>query len=265
MGTVPQDNLSDITGRIEEIMRRLEALEDAVVKLGGTLPEAAADDLSDEAIDLSFDADGGEEEYQDSRRDDLPADTEDLPEDTDDEDTVEITGFGFEENEYPGEAAREALPGEKAETAGDGSRKAPEEELHPENLFGEDYARSPETGAGTGTRRGRKASAAYPAEKTQASKAVLDVLTDKLPWLHDMPGTEVKSLRSAIALGDQVLFIRRLFRDDSALYQDSIDRLNSMPDLQKAVAYLTDTFPEWDMEGEDVYRFMMAVRRRIRK
>ena len=75
----------------------------------------------------------------------------------------------------------------------------------------------------------------------------------------------MKSLRSAIALGDQVLFIRRLFRDDSALYQDSIDKLNAMPALEKALEYLTSTFPEWDMDSEDVYRFMMALRRRIRK
>ena len=74
----------------------------------------------------------------------------------------------------------------------------------------------------------------------------------------------MKSLRSAIGLGDQVIFIKRLFRDDSALYQDTIEKLNAMKSLDEAVGYINGTFPEWDMESDDVYRFMMAVRRKVR-
>ena len=95
-------------------------------------------------------------------------------------------------------------------------------------------------------------------------KAIMDVLAEKLAWYRDMPGSEVKSLRSAIGLGDQVIFIKRLFRDDSALYQDTIEKLNAMKSLDEAVGYINGTFPEWDMESDDVYRFMMAVRRKVR-
>ena len=131
------------------------------------------------------------------------------------------------------------------------------------NLFGAEFGDVPQHKP----RRGRKPSVTTLNEKAvqDSGNAVMDVLAQKRAWLHDMPGPEVKSLRSAIALGDQVLFIRRLFRDDSALYQDSIDKLNAMPALEKALEYLTSTFPEWDMDSEDVYRFMMALRRRIRK
>ena len=90
-------------------------------------------------------------------------------------------------------------------------------------------------------------------------------MAGKAAWRTDIPGPEVKSLRSAIALGDQVVFINRLFRKDSALYQDTIDRLNAMDSLSEAMDYLSGTFPEWDLDSDDVYRFMMAVRRRIRK
>ena len=87
----------------------------------------------------------------------------------------------------------------------------------------------------------------------------------KAAWRIDMPGPEVRSLRSAIALGDQVVFINRLFRKDSALYQSTIDALNNMSTLSEAVHYLSETFPEWDLDSDDVYRFMMAVRRKVRK
>ena len=94
--------------------------------------------------------------------------------------------------------------------------------------------------------------------------SVADLLSDSRPWLHDMPGPEVKSLRSAITLGDQVLFIRRLFRDDSALYTDTIARLDGMKTFKEALEYIVSSFPEWDMSSEDVYRFLMALRRKIR-
>lgn len=98
-----------------------------------------------------------------------------------------------------------------------------------------------------------------------SGKTVLDAKLDRAAWSHDIPGPEVKSLRSAIALGDQVMYIDRLFRNDSALYQSTIDLLNSMDRFKEAVEYLSSTFPEWDPESEDVYRFMMSVRRKIRR
>ena len=101
--------------------------------------------------------------------------------------------------------------------------------------------------------------------KKTAGGAVMDVMAEKDAWLHDIPGPEVKSLRSAIGLGDQILYIRRLFRGDSALYQYAIDKLNSMSTLKEAVTYVSENFPEWDPDSEDVYRFMMSVRRKIRK
>ena len=111
--------------------------------------------------------------------------------------------------------------------------------------------------------------AAKPAAHVHKSKGkaplVLDAMAGDAAWRTDIPGPEVKSLRSAIALGDQVVFINRLFRKDSALYQDTVDRLNAMGSLSEAISYLSGTFPEWDLNSDDVYRFMMAVRRRIRK
>lgn len=103
------------------------------------------------------------------------------------------------------------------------------------------------------------------AESSNTKKAVIDVMTEKLAWKTDMPGAEVKDIRSAISLNDRVMFINSLFRDDSMLFQDTITRLNAMKTLSEAVKYLKSTFPEWKMSSDKVYRFMMAVRRKIRQ
>lgn len=83
-------------------------------------------------------------------------------------------------------------------------------------------------------------------------------------WLTDMPGPEVKDVRSAISLNDRVMFISSLFREDSMLFQDVVSKINAQTSIDKVVSYLEETFPEWNMDSELVYRFMMAVRRKIR-
>lgn len=134
------------------------------------------------------------------------------------------------------------------------------EEEAPESVFGELWGES------------KPAAAKKPAPRTlndvnaaSVHKAVIDSRPDKPRWYTDIPGSEVKDVRSAISLNDRVLFICSLFRDDSMLFQDVVNRINSFPTLEKAVEYLSETFPEWDIYSDNVHRFMMAVRRKIRQ
>lgn len=96
-------------------------------------------------------------------------------------------------------------------------------------------------------------------------KPVLDEMAIPAAWKVDIPGPQVVDIRSAISLNDKVLFIGSLFRGDNALYQDTLRRLNGMKTLDEAEKYLWQTFPEWEKDSDEVYRFMMAVRRKIRK
>ena len=102
-------------------------------------------------------------------------------------------------------------------------------------------------------------------QKTTPARSIADAMTGRVTWRTDIPGPEVKSIRSAIGLGDQVVFINKLFRKDGALYQSTIDKLNNTETFAEAMSFLSENFPEWNLESDDVYRFMMAVRRKIRK
>ena len=102
------------------------------------------------------------------------------------------------------------------------------------------------------------------ANASRVHKTVGDMTSGHPAWYTDIPGPEVKDIRSAISLNDRVMFISTLFREDSMLFQDVVGRINVLSSLDKAVAYLEETFPEWDADSELVYRFMMAVRRKIR-
>ena len=222
----------DFSTVIADMLARIERLEKEVAALRTSAPVQADDtpitmDFSDIAGFGSAAAGGAGADVSPTPLTDLPQ--EDVP--------VEI-----------------GLPEEPVvEIPADG----PEEDTAFSSLFGE------EEPAPAPARKGRRSSA--PKEDIPESrKILLDALTDSCPWRHDTPGPEVRELRSAIGLGDKVFFCHSLFRDDNALYQDTIVRLNSMKKLDEAVDYLKETFPEWDWNSDKVYRFMMAVRRKVR-
>ena len=101
------------------------------------------------------------------------------------------------------------------------------------------------------------------AQIASSPSAVIDVMVSKQAWRTDMPGAPVKDVRGAIALVDRVLFINGLFGTDPMAFQETLTAINQMESLDEAVKYLAQIHPEWDFESEIVYRFMMAVRRKV--
>ena len=87
--------------------------------------------------------------------------------------------------------------------------------------------------------------------------------TANLPWRKDNPGLMVKNIRSGISLLDRAQFIGTLFKEDFALYDNTIAALNNMGSLDEAVAYIKSNFPQWNLGSDVVYRFMMAVRKKL--
>lgn len=234
------------------------------------VPEAVADDMPADVF-----AENAGENVGESVPDDIPEaesesdpeaelETEDLP-----ESEPETEQEPAQEVEQEPEDLPEAVPGQEIqaepETEAEPEQVAetepePKQEDLPEedgfSLFG-GMAEEEEPKA-------RKTKA--PSEHRQSSghKVIADQKYGNEAWRKDMPGPEVKDVRSAISLNDRVMFISTLFRDDSMLFQDVINKINALTTLEKAVQYLKENFPEWDMDSELVYRFMMSVRRKIR-
>lgn len=222
------------------------------------VPEAVADDMPADVF-----AENAGENVGESVQDDIPeAESESEPEA---EPETEDLPESEPEVEQEPEDLPEAVPGqeiqaepeteaESEQVAGPAPEDLPEEDGF--SLFG-GIAEDEEPKA-------RKTKA--PSEHRQYSghKVIADQKYGNEAWRKDMPGPEVKDVRSAISLNDRVMFISTLFRDDSMLFQDVINKINALTTLEKAVQYLKENFPEWDMDSELVYRFMMSVRRKIR-
>lgn len=244
------------------------------------VPEAVADDMPADVF-----AENAGENVGESVPDDIPeaesesepeaepetepetepeSETEDLP-----ESEPEVEQEPAQEVEQEPEDLPEAVPGQEIQTE-------PEPEAEPEQVAGTEPEPKPEDlpeedgfslfGGMAEEEEPKAKKTKTPSEHRQYSghKVIAEQKYGNEAWRKDMPGPEVKDVRSAISLNDRVMFISTLFRDDSMLFQDVINKINALTTLEKAVQYLKENFPEWDMDSELVYRFMMSVRRKIR-
>ena len=171
------------------------------------------------------------------------------------------------ESEEPVESAAPVEPTGPSETAEPVETAAPVERVEPAeseepvaDLFGEI-----ETEEAPKKKKRRKAEKTLNEAEAKGGKAVIDEMAIPQAWKLDLPGEHVNDIRSAIGLNDKALFVNALFRQDNALYQDTLRILNGMKTLAEAEKYLSENFPEWKTDSEDVYKFMMAVRRKISK
>ena len=104
----------------------------------------------------------------------------------------------------------------------------------------------------------------HAAANTVVLPVVIDAMTERQAWRTDMPGAPVKDIRSAISLNDRVIFINYQFNEDPMAFQEALTKINQMESLDQVVEFALTSHPEWDMDSEVVYRFMMAVRRRVK-
>ena len=94
--------------------------------------------------------------------------------------------------------------------------------------------------------------------------AIKDVYARKEAWRTDMPGAPLDDIWNALSLNDRALFTNSLFREDPELFMETVGILDRMDTLDQAVEYLSREFPEWDMDSDLVYRFMMELRRKLK-
>ncbi len=227
--TVQEIPLEEPVETVEEIS------EEPVAPSEDTTVEEIDDDLPfAEAADEPAPAEAAEESVPEPVDDEVhpePEDGEDLP-----EPAVEDLPAPTIEEDLPAPAIEEDLPA-----------PAIEEDI-PESIFGD-----PEP-----------VTVAAKVKATTARPTINDMMADTCAWRHDMPGAPVRDIRSAISLNDRVIFINLLFEEDAQTFVNTLAQINTMETLDQAVEYITAQFPSWDMNSDLVYRFMMAVRRKVK-
>lgn len=302
MDKSPKEILAELDAELSALKTRVGEIEKKVELLRNELDTEPAEPLDLGTADYLYDiADAVPEDIPaanvpEAVADDMPADVfaenvgenvgesvpDDIPEaESEAEPEAEPETEDLPESEPEAELEPEDMP---EADSGQGTQAEPEPEAEPEQIAGPESVTGPEPEAepvpedlpeedGFSLFGGMAEEEEPKAKKTKAPsehrqysghKVIADQKYGNEAWRKDMPGPEVKDVRSAISLNDRVMFISTLFRDDSMLFQDVINRINALTTLEKAVQYLKENFPEWDMDSELVYRFMMSIRRKIR-
>lgn len=127
-------------------------------------------------------------------------------------------------------------------------------EIEEESLFGDSFEQ---------IARKMHTKSVMEAAEDHRKEAVLDSMSSDYAWKIDMPGSHVNDVRSAISLNDRVLFINNLFGEDVTAFQQAIAMINSASSLDEVISFIETSYPGWNLRSEIVYRFMMAVRRKI--
>lgn len=280
MDKSPKEILAELDAELSALKARVGEIEKKVELLRNELDLEPAEPLDLGTADYLYD-------IADAVPEDIPAENvpeavaDDMPADVFAENAGENVGESVPDD-IP-EAESEAEPEAEQETEdlpeadpGQEVQAEPETEAEPEQVAGTEPEPKPEDlpeedgfslfGGMAEEEEPKAKKTKAPSEHRQYSghKVIADQKYGNEAWRKDMPGPEVKDVRSAISLNDRVMFISTLFRDDSMLFQDVINKINALTTLEKAVQYLKENFPEWDMDSELVYRFMMSVRRKIR-
>lgn len=298
MDKSPKEILAELDAELSALKARVGEIEKKVELLRNELDMEPAEPLDLGTADYLYDIadavpeDIPAENVHEAVADDMPADVfadnagenvgesvpDDIPEpESESEPEPEQETEDLPESEPETELESEDLP--EAEPEADSGKEIqaePETEAEPEQVAGTEPEPKPEDlpeedgfslfGGMAEEEEPKARKTKAPSEHRQYSghKVIADQKYGNEAWRKDMPGPEVKDVRSAISLNDRVMFISTLFRDDSMLFQDVINKINALTTLEKAVQYLKENFPEWDMDSELVYRFMMSVRRKIR-
>lgn len=265
MDKSPKEILAELDAELSALKARVGEIEKKVELLRNELDLEPAEPLDLGTADYLYD-------IADAVPEDIPV--EDVPEAVADDMPADV--FADNAGENVGESVPDDIPEAESESEPEAEPETePETEAEPEQVARTEPEPKPEDlpeedgfslfgGMAEEEPKAKKTKA--PSEHRQYSghKVIADQKYGNEAWRKDMPGPEVKDVRSAISLNDRVMFISTLFRDDSMLFQDVINKINALTTLEKAVQYLKENFPEWDMDSELVYRFMMSVRRKIR-
>jgi hypothetical protein len=109
-----------------------------------------------------------------------------------------------------------------------------------------------------------------PTEKEETQETLIDRFIGTKKVLHEnfetdnmvnQISTPVSNLHRAIGINDRFRFIKELFGGDSDLYNETIQRLDTIGSLGTAITYIESNF-SWDKNSDSVKQLISLIRRR---
>lgn len=74
---------------------------------------------------------------------------------------------------------------------------------------------------------------------------------------------KIARLRDSLSINQKFMFTKMLFNGDFEIFSQAVERIDMLDNLQQAMAFLQNDYPEWDRESEEYEEFFLMVQKRF--
>ena len=74
---------------------------------------------------------------------------------------------------------------------------------------------------------------------------------------------KIAKLRDSLSINRKFMFTKMLFNGDFEIFSQAIERIDMLDNINQAMNYLQNDYPEWDRESEEYEEFLMMVQKRF--
>lgn len=74
---------------------------------------------------------------------------------------------------------------------------------------------------------------------------------------------KISSIKDSLTINQKFMFTKMLFKGDFEIFSQAIEKLDRLDNLNQAMKYFDDSYPEWDKESEEYEEFFELVQKRF--
>jgi hypothetical protein len=74
---------------------------------------------------------------------------------------------------------------------------------------------------------------------------------------------KISSIRDSLTINQKFMFTKMLFKGDFEIFSQAIEKIDRLDNLNQAMKYFEDNYPEWDVESEEYEEFLELVQKRF--
>jgi hypothetical protein len=111
----------------------------------------------------------------------------------------------------------------------------------------------------------QKSSPAIPEKKLAEQTAIFSEQLSQTKETKSVVPSKVNPnrLRDSLTINQKFMFTKILFKGDFEIFSEEINKIESLPSLNHALAHLGETYPAWDRESEEYEEFLEVLQRRF--
>jgi hypothetical protein len=74
---------------------------------------------------------------------------------------------------------------------------------------------------------------------------------------------KISSIRDSLTINQKFMFTKMLFKGDFEIFSQAVEKLDRLDNLNQAMKYFEENYPEWDKESEEYEEFLELIGKRF--